>query len=109
MVLVGRERTSGMTMAAVIPKGGSGKFMMDRVMKFLEECGDQAGDIVIKTDQEAAIKYIVRSVVIERQRYWLQHDRRIVSGRQPSKQRHLQQDWQEGSFREMGGHEQGFG
>ena len=55
-VLVGRERTSGMTMATVIPsKGGSRKFMTDRVMKFFEECGDQAGYIIIKTDQEAAI------------------------------------------------------
>ena len=66
-VLVGRERTSGMTMATVIPsKGGSGKFMTDRVMKFFEECGDQAGDIIIKTDQEAAITYLVRSIVTER-------------------------------------------
>ena len=37
-VLVGHERTSGMTMATVIPsKGGSGKFMTDRVMKSNEE------------------------------------------------------------------------
>ena len=54
-------------MATVIPsKGGSGKFMTDRVMKFFEECGDQAGDIIIKTDQEAAITYLVRSIVTER-------------------------------------------
>ena len=59
-VLVGRERTSGMTMATVIPlRGGSGKFMTDRVMKFFEECGDQAGDMIIKTDQEVAIAYLV--------------------------------------------------
>ena len=40
--------------------------MTDRVMKFFEECGDQAGDIIIKTDQEAAITYFVRNVVTER-------------------------------------------
>jgi hypothetical protein len=66
-VLVGRERTSGMTMATVIPsKGGSGKFVADKVMEFLAECGDQAGDIVIKTDQEPAIKYLVKDIVFER-------------------------------------------
>ena len=54
-------------MATVIPsKGGSGKFMTDRVMKFFEECGDQAGDIIIKTEQEAAIACLVRSIVTER-------------------------------------------
>ena len=73
-------------MATVIPsKGGSGKFMTDRVMKFFEDCGDQAGDILIKTDQEAAIAYLVRSIVTERQRNWLPHDSRRVSNRQ---QRH---------------------
>ena len=51
-VLVCRERTSGMTIATVIPsKGSCGTFMTDRVMKFLEECGDQVGDIIITTDQ----------------------------------------------------------
>ena len=35
-------------------------------MKFFEECGDQAGDIIIKTDQEAAITYLMRSIVTER-------------------------------------------
>ena len=34
-------------MATVIPsKGGFGRFMTDRVMKFFEECDDQAGDII---------------------------------------------------------------
>ena len=66
-VLVCRERTSGMTMATVIPsKGCSGKFMTDRVMKFFEECGDQAGHITTKTDQAALIAYFMRRLVTER-------------------------------------------
>ena len=66
-VLVGRERTSGTTMASVIPsKGGSGRFAADKVLAFMAECGDQSGDVVIKTDQEAAITYLVKDIVAER-------------------------------------------
>ncbi len=64
-VLVGRERTTGMNMAAVLPsKGSTGTFAADRVMELLVECGNQSGDI--KTDQEAAIAYLVRNIVMER-------------------------------------------
>jgi hypothetical protein len=66
-VLVGRERTTGMTMATVIPsKGGSGKFVADKVMEFLAECGNQSGDIIVKSDQEPAIAYLVKDIVAER-------------------------------------------
>jgi hypothetical protein len=66
-VLVGRERTTGMSMAAVLPsKGSSGKFAADKVMEFLAECGNMAGDIIIKSDQEAAIAYLIKDIVLER-------------------------------------------
>ena len=56
-VLVGRERGTGMTMASVLPdKGSKGKFAADRAMEFLTERGRGSGDIIIKTDQESAIK-----------------------------------------------------
>ena len=56
-ILVGREWTTGMTMASVVPeKGGKGKFVSDKVLVFFSECGDMKGDILIKTDQEPAIK-----------------------------------------------------
>ena len=46
-VLVGRERTTGMTMAAVLPdKGSTGKFAVDKVLEFIAECGNQSGDLV---------------------------------------------------------------
>ena len=73
-----------MTMATVIPpKRGSGKFMAGSVTKFFGECGDQAGDIIIKTDQEAAIAYLARSIVTERG-----SEIGCVSSRQPFEQRH---------------------
>jgi len=56
-ILVGRERATGMTMATVVPeKDSKGKFVADKVLEFITECGNLKGDIVIKTDQEPAIK-----------------------------------------------------
>ena len=40
--------------------------MADRVMNFIAECGSQSGDIIIKTDQEAAIGILVKDIVFER-------------------------------------------
>ena len=66
-VLVGTERGTGMKMATVLPaKGSSGKFAADKVLEFLAECGHQAGDIIIKTDQENAINFLVKDIVLER-------------------------------------------
>jgi hypothetical protein len=66
-ILVGRERVTGMTMAAVVPeKGSKGKFVADKVLEFITECGNLKGDIVIKTDQEPAIKYLAKDIVLER-------------------------------------------
>ena len=66
-ILVGRERVTGMTMATVVPeKGSKGKFVADKVLEFITECGNLKGDIVIKTDQEPAIKYLAKDIVLER-------------------------------------------
>ena len=63
-VLVGRERASGMTMATVVPmKGSMGKFTVDKVLHFMTECGSQCGDVIIKTDQEPAIEYLMKDIV----------------------------------------------
>ena len=63
-VLVGRERTSGMTMATVVPmKGLTGKFAVDKVFEFMDECGCRSGDVIVKTDQEPAIEYLVKDIV----------------------------------------------
>ena len=56
-----------MTMATVVPeKGSKGKFVSDKVLEFFSECGDMKGDILIKTDQEPAIKYLAKDIVLER-------------------------------------------
>jgi len=63
-VLVGRERTSGMTMATVVPmKGSTGKFAVDKVFEFMDECGSRSGDVIVKTDQDPAIDYLVKDIV----------------------------------------------
>jgi hypothetical protein len=44
-ILVGRERTSGMTFATTVPeKGSKGKFVADRCLEFFAECGFRTGD-----------------------------------------------------------------
>ena len=56
-----------MVMATTVPeKGSKGKFTADKVMEFITECGHGAGDIVVKTDQEPAIAYLVKDIVLER-------------------------------------------
>ena len=63
-VLVGRERASGMTMATVVPmKGSSGKFAVDKALDLMIECGSGSGDVIVKTDQEPAIEYLVKDIV----------------------------------------------
>ena len=66
-ILVGRERSTGMTMASTIPsKGSKGKFAADKVIEYLWDCGNGNGDIILKTDQEPAIKCLVKDLVLER-------------------------------------------
>ena len=63
-IFVGRERTTGMSMGTVVPmKGSSGRFVVDKVVELLEECGCSRGGLVIKSDRELAIKILVHDVV----------------------------------------------
>jgi hypothetical protein len=67
IVLVGRERTAGMSMATILPsKGSTGKFAPDKVLEFLVERGSQAGDIITKSDREVAVAFLVKDSVLER-------------------------------------------
>ena len=62
-VLVGRERATGMIMATVVPgKGSKGKFAADKVMEYIDECGGASSSIIVKTDQEPAIEYMVKDL-----------------------------------------------
>jgi hypothetical protein len=61
---VGRNRGSKSVMATTVPtKGGSGKFGVDKCLEFIEENGDRDGEIVVKTDQEPSILYLVKDLM----------------------------------------------
>mgnify|MGYP001254926542 CR=1 FL=1 len=63
-VLVGREHGTGMTMGAVVPtKGSSGRYSAEKIMEFMEECGDGGMDVIIKSDQEQAIEVLMKDLV----------------------------------------------
>ena len=63
-VLGGRERVTGSVMATAVPtKGATGKFASDKAVMFMEELGDRSSKIILKTDQEAAIKYLVKDII----------------------------------------------
>ena len=63
-VLVGRERATGMTMGTVVPmKGSSGRFAAEKMVEFMEECGDGGMDVIVKSDQEPAIQSLMKDLV----------------------------------------------
>ena len=63
-VLAGKEKVGGMCMATVVPtKGTNGVFELEKVKDFMKQCGDEAADIIINTDQEPAIKLLIDEVV----------------------------------------------
>lgn len=69
-ILVGVERYSKMEKAVVVPSEGStGKYaarMVTDLIDLIEECGDKDQAIVVKTDQEPAIKVLVDDVCMAR-------------------------------------------
>ena len=58
-ILVARERYTRMTLAAVIPSKSTGTYAARRVVEFLKEIGCRTGDLIVKTDQEPAIRALV--------------------------------------------------
>ena len=66
-VLVGKERASKCWMATAVPtKGASGKFNIDKCLEFNDENGDREGDIIVKTDQEPSIQYLIKDLIDDR-------------------------------------------
>jgi hypothetical protein len=67
-VLVAKERSSKSWMATAVPtKGSSGRFSVDEFLEFVDENGDLEGRILVKTDQEPSIAYLVKDVVAARE------------------------------------------
>ena len=44
-------------------KGSEGRYMLDTVLDYLAEAGDMEGRIIIKSDQELAVKLLVKDLV----------------------------------------------
>ena len=57
-----KERASGMLMASVVPRKTTGAYVSKRIMAFFQEVGCEFGDVVMKSDQEEAIKAVVTDV-----------------------------------------------
>jgi hypothetical protein len=54
-------------MGSALPeKGGRGLFGIEKCLEFVEECGDRGSDILIKSDQEPAIRGMIQGVVEEK-------------------------------------------
>ena len=65
--LVGMERKTGCCMATAVPmKGYIGRFTIDTVLEFIEEVGDGATTIVVKTDQGPSIVCLVGDLLAAR-------------------------------------------
>ena len=66
-VLVVIERYTKMKKAVVVPsKGSTGSYAARMVLELINECGDKDQDVILKTDQEAAIKFLVDDVCVNR-------------------------------------------
>ena len=66
-ILVAKERNTKMMMATVVPmKGASIEFPARRALTFLKEIGLEGSDIVLKSDQEAAITDVLNSIATRR-------------------------------------------
>ena len=53
-----------MWMGTTVPmKGSSGMFTVDKVLEYIEENGDHDRDIIVKTDQENAIEFVVKQLM----------------------------------------------
>ena len=68
VVLSGREKVTGMyfAAAAVPTKGSLGRFAVDKAVDYIRELGDQEGRILVKTDQEPAIKTWANDLIAAR-------------------------------------------
>ena len=64
-VLVIVEMYTKMKKAVVVPsKGSTGSFATRMVLDLIRECGDGNRDVIVKTDQEPAIKFLVDDVCV---------------------------------------------
>ena len=66
-ILVAVEKYSGMKASIVVPtKGADGSFAARQAIELINECGNKDADIILKLDQEPAIKYLVDDIMKNR-------------------------------------------
>ena len=66
-ILVGVERNTGMKFSIVVPqKGTFGKYASNEAVNFIHEQGCAFRDVVIKSDQENSMKYVIEDVCMAR-------------------------------------------
>ena len=55
-------------MATAVPhKGYSGRFAVDKRLEFMDEVGDRESRVIVKNDQEPAMKYLIDDLVKSRE------------------------------------------
>lgn len=65
IVLVVIEKYTKMKKAVIVPsKGSTGSYATRMVMDLIAECGDKDRDIMVKTDQEPAIKFLADDLCV---------------------------------------------
>ena len=63
-ILVGRERSTGMNMAtAVHEKGSKGKSVVEKIKDMIDEVGDKGQLVIMRSDQEPAMKVLMKDAV----------------------------------------------
>ena len=63
VVLAGREKITGAYFATAVPrKGSSGRFAVDKALDYVHDIGDRGARILVKSDQEPAIRTWVRDL-----------------------------------------------
>lgn len=68
VVLAGREKITGMYFSVAVPtKGSIGRFAVDKVLDYMAELGDKTGRVIVKTDQEPAIKTFMKDLIEARE------------------------------------------
>ena len=61
------EKHSKMKKMVVVPsKGSTGRYAANMVLELIDECGDKDRQIIVKTDQEPAIKFLVDDICTAR-------------------------------------------
>lgn len=66
MVLVVIKKYTKMKKAVVVPNNSAGRYAAKLVLELIDECGDKDSDIILKTDQEPAIKLLVDDIFANR-------------------------------------------